>query len=235
METSPIPMLKAMLPKVPLIGKTALYHTLGVSEHSKHWDLKTELTVNILRSFLVDSPSQSISKLQRITLKDKGIKGRIWISKITLPKPDDDDIRQALFKAIEELKEPGEAPGGYKEPDLLPVEAEWTGYRAGATKKSVELKIPEAEKYTKLMREVSLPTTILYFHGGAYYLMDPVTHRATTKKLAKLTKGRCLSVRYRLAPQNPFPAALCKRNPQKPASPYRRFISCKIPFAHFAS
>lgn len=38
--------------------------------------------------------------------------------------------------------------------------------------------------------------------------MDPATHRPTTKKLAKLTKGRCLSVRYRLAPQNPFPAAL---------------------------
>lgn len=39
-------------------------------------------------------------------------------------------------------------------------------------------------------------------------LMDPATHRTTTTLLAKLTKGRCFSVRYRLAPQNPFPAAL---------------------------
>lgn len=143
-----------------------------------------------------------------MSLKDPGIKGKIWISKVTVPKPEEDDIRQGMFKAIEALKAPGDAPGGYKEPQLLPVQAEWTGYRAGATKHSADLRITEEEKYTELMKEVSEPTTVLYFHGGAYYLMDPASHRPTTKKLAKLTNGRCLSVRYRLAPQNPFPAAL---------------------------
>lgn len=39
-------------------------------------------------------------------------------------------------------------------------------------------------------------------------LMDPCSHRGATMKLSKLTRARCLSVRYRLAPQNPFPAAL---------------------------
>jgi acetyl esterase/lipase len=204
----PIPVLKAMLPKVPLMGKTAIYHTLGFSEHSKHWDLRTELTINVLRSFIVDSPPEKVSKIQRMSLRDPGIKGRIWISKVTMPRPEEDEIRQALFKAIEGMKEPGEAAGGFAEPELVPVEAEWTGYRAGATKQSVELKIPEQQKYAEMMKDVSSLTTILYFHGGAYYLMDPATHRATTKKLARLTKGRCLSVRYRLAPQNPFPAAL---------------------------
>lgn len=58
------------------------------------------------------------------------------------------------------------------------------------------------------MKEVNAPTTILYFHGGAHFLMDPCTHRKFTARLAKLTGGRCLSVRYRLAPQNPFPAGL---------------------------
>jgi acetyl esterase/lipase len=38
--------------------------------------------------------------------------------------------------------------------------------------------------------------------------MDPATHRATTRGLAKATSGRVLSVRYRLAPQHPFPAGL---------------------------
>lgn len=38
--------------------------------------------------------------------------------------------------------------------------------------------------------------------------MDPASHRPTTALLSKLTHGRTLSVRYRLSPQHPFPAAL---------------------------
>jgi acetyl esterase/lipase len=38
--------------------------------------------------------------------------------------------------------------------------------------------------------------------------MDPSSHRPTCKKLAKITKGRCLSIRYRLAPQAAFPTQL---------------------------
>ncbi|TVY20082.1 Esterase [Lachnellula arida] len=207
-HSSQVAMLKAMIPKVPVMGKTALSHTFGFSEPSKYWDLRTALTIGVLRSFVIDSPPQSVGKLQKFSMRDPGIKGRIWVSKVTMPKPEDDDIRQALFKAIEALKEPGEAAGGYKEPELVPVEAEWTGYRAGATEKSAELKIPEEQKYAEMMKEVTSPTTVLYFHGGAYFLMDPASHRPTCKKLAKLTKGRVFSIRYRLAPQHPFPSAL---------------------------
>lgn len=39
-------------------------------------------------------------------------------------------------------------------------------------------------------------------------LCDPCTHRLACSKLARLTGGRCLNVRYRLAPQNPFPSQL---------------------------
>jgi acetyl esterase/lipase len=204
----PLPILKMMLPRVPLIGKTVAFHALGLSETSKQWDLKTELIVNVIRSFLIFPSSNPVSKTQHISLKDPGIKGKMWISKVTLPVPEEDSIRQSLFKAIEAMKEPDSPSGGYHEPELKPVEAEWTGYRSGATKKSPRLRISEEEQYAELMKEVTAPTTILYFHGGAYYLMDPASHRPTVTKLAKLTKGRCLSVRYRLAPQNPFPAAL---------------------------
>lgn len=206
--SDPIKLVKAFLPRVPLIGKAALYHMLGLSETSKQRDLRTELTVTVLRSF-IDTPKPSpLSKAQHISIKDPGIKGKIWVSKVTMPKPEEDSIRQALFKVIESLKEPNARPGGYREPELVPVEAEWTGYRAGATKMSPELRIPEEQKYAELMKEVTSPATILYFHGGAHYLLDPASHRPTTSKLAKLTKGRCFSVRYRLSPQNPFPAAL---------------------------
>lgn len=38
--------------------------------------------------------------------------------------------------------------------------------------------------------------------------MDPCTHRVPVTNICRLTGARALSVRYRLAPQNPFPAAL---------------------------
>lgn len=122
-----------------------------------------------------------------------------------MPAPAEDDLRQLLFNTIDELKECGEE---YTQPSPRPLEAEWTGYRAGASRDSPEPAISEQEKYANLMKEVSNDTTVLYFHGGAYYLLDPATHRPVTVKLAKLTGSRVLSVRYRLAPQNPFPAAL---------------------------
>ncbi|CAL3968763.1 hypothetical protein PZA11_004750 [Diplocarpon coronariae] len=209
--SSPLPLLKAILPKVPLMGRTALSHTLGFSEHSKHWDLRTTLTVTTLRSFLVDSPPQPLGKIQLMSLKAPEIKGRIWVSRLVLKRPDEDDVWSKLESAIDALRGEGEESGekgGVRAPGVVDVEAEWTGYRAGATRSSLELKIPEEDKYKEMMKEVESPITVLYFHGGAYYLMDPATHRPTTQKLAKLTKGRCLSVRYRLAPQNPFPAAL---------------------------
>ncbi|KAI9051259.1 hypothetical protein LZ554_005360 [Drepanopeziza brunnea f. sp. 'monogermtubi'] len=209
MDNSPLPLLKAFLPKVPLIGKTAFSHTLGFSEHSRYWDLRTELTISVIRSFVVDSPPRPLGQLQRMSIKGPEVKGRIWISRVVLKKPEEEDVWTKLQAAIDGLREEGEEKGrGVRRCEIKDVEAEWTGYRAGATKNSLELRISEEEKYKEMMREVQSPTTILYFHGGAYYLMDPATHRPTTKKLAKLTKGRCLSVRYRLAPQNPFPAAL---------------------------
>jgi len=66
--SSPIPIIKAVLPKVPLMGKTALTHSLGLSENAKHWDLRTALTINVLRSFIVDSPAEPISKVQRFVV-----------------------------------------------------------------------------------------------------------------------------------------------------------------------
>lgn len=44
--------------------------------------------------------------------------------------------------------------------------------------------------------------------NNACSLLDPVSYRTTTVRLAKATGGRCFSVRYRLAPQSPFPAAI---------------------------
>lgn len=197
--------LRFLIPQIPLITKTILNHCLWLSPTSTKWNLKTELLISLSRVLFKKTFSYPISKQQAMSLKDPGIKGKMWISKITLPAPEEDEIRTALLATIDELKEGGEK---YTVPLLAPVEAEWTGYRADASLDAPRLELTEAQQFDRLMAEVSSDVTILYLHGGAFYLGDPCSHRIPCSRLAYLTGGRCLSVRYRLAPQHAFPAAL---------------------------
>ena len=199
----PLPIIKGTAPKIPYATQTVLSHTLGLSETSKQWSLRLELTVKMMRSYVHDS-TPSVTAMQKFSLNGFPITKRMWISNVTL-NPPKDDIRQALFQAIEGIEGPNKIPTKYKKPELLPVTAEWTGYCSQSVSKKGWT---DRQKYRGIMHEAKSQVTVLYFHGGAYYLMDPATHRPTTAKIAKYTKGRCLSIRYRLAPQNPFPAAL---------------------------
>ncbi|HTX90999.1 MAG TPA: alpha/beta hydrolase [Anaerolineales bacterium] len=49
---------------------------------------------------------------------------------------------------------------------------------------------------------------ILYLHGGAYCICSLDTHRGLAARLALACQARTLVIDYRLAPENPFPAAL---------------------------
>lgn len=198
--------LRLFLPNVPLFLKSAVYHSFWLSPTSSKWTLKTELTVQFLRALLNSPKPTPISKQQRFSLRDYGIKGPTWISKVTLPPPPEaQELLDLLTSAVDALKEGNEK---YEIPSILPVEAEWTGYRPEAHAEQPRPDLSEAQHYAKLMSDTTSDETILYFHGGAYFMCDPSTHRGFTTKLAQSTGGRCLSVRYRLAPQAAFPAQL---------------------------
>ena len=49
---------------------------------------------------------------------------------------------------------------------------------------------------------------LLYYHGGGWALGDLNSHDNICRKLAKAAEAVTISVGYRLAPENPFPAAL---------------------------
>lgn len=211
-ESDAVRKLKFILPKLPLLTRVTLLRIMGLSEPAKYMDLYSELTLNVIRFYTIPARPRTITQVQAILNTDRPSKGRVWISRVASPVPPEDGIRDALRTAVESLAaEAGIAEDAlaFKWPDLVPVEAEWTGYRSAA---SADARLPEhltqRQLYDELMREATRPTTVLYFHGGAHYLLDPSTHRHATKTLAKLTGGRCYSVRYRLAPQNPFPAGL---------------------------
>ncbi|MCJ1473800.1 hypothetical protein MMC13_002451 [Lambiella insularis] len=196
---------KVVFPKLPLLLQVAASHTLGLSSTSSKWDLRIELVVKFIRSLTSSPKPTPIGKVQRMSTKDPGIKGPLWISKVTIPKPDEADVQSSLISAIGALSRDGEnctpAP-------IEPVEAEWTGSRAGVDSHRPRPDLSEKQHFDRLMSEVTSNVTVLYFHGGALYLMDPASHRPICSKLAKMTGGRCLSVRYRLAPKHAFPAAV---------------------------
>ncbi len=50
--------------------------------------------------------------------------------------------------------------------------------------------------------------TLVYLHGGAYVACSPRTHRRLTAALSHATGMRVLVPDFRLAPENPFPAAV---------------------------
>jgi epsilon-lactone hydrolase len=50
--------------------------------------------------------------------------------------------------------------------------------------------------------------TVLYFHGGGYVVGSVRTHRALVSRISRAARARVLSLDYRLAPENPFPAAV---------------------------
>lgn len=62
--------------------------------------------------------------------------------------------------------------------------------------------------HTQAGADTASQPVLLYFHGGGYVQGSPLSHQHLTGKFVLEAGCRVLSVHYRLAPENPFPAAL---------------------------
>jgi hypothetical protein len=201
-------LLRLVLPALPPALRHVFLHVLGRTEQAQYVDLRSAFIVAVTGALLQPKHPKPLSDFQRLTLRDHGVQGRLWISTYSSPAPPEPSVRDVLVRAVANMAHKPLSEADIRIPEILPVEAEWTGYRAGVARTEKPPNVSEREKFDLMMKECTSPATILYFHGGAYYLCDPATHRAMTAKLAKMTGGRCYSVRYRLAPQHPFPSAL---------------------------
>ena len=56
--------------------------------------------------------------------------------------------------------------------------------------------------------EVDSSRVILYLHGGGYVMGSLITHRALMGEISRAAKAKVLGLEYRLAPENPYPAAV---------------------------
>lgn len=57
-------------------------------------------------------------------------------------------------------------------------------------------------------KKVKSNKTLLYLHGGGYVACGPETHGALITQLSLITNSHVIFPIYRLAPENPFPAAI---------------------------
>jgi hypothetical protein len=142
--------------------------------------------------------------MQEITTKPLIPPKGMWAIHVTIPtsNPEKQFIEAEVRKVIAKLG-PGIDP---LDVNVAKISGEWQGVRHIPCEKSKKWSVEE--EYAELYQGTKEAPVILYLHGGAYILASPDTHRAITLRLAKDCGGRVFSLRYRLAPQDPFPAAL---------------------------
>jgi hypothetical protein len=173
MDISPLGIVKNYIPAIPGITKTAVLAILGWSPNAEVQDAITEIIAFAARPAL--SHPSALLKSQIQFKVDYGVWGGTWISKYTVPRPENEfvakggvcGVREAMEKAIREL---GDGSEIYVSPEVMDVEAEWTGYRPGVSIVAWQPNISEVEKYDNMIKEVQETSpVILYFHGGAYW------------------------------------------------------------------
>ena len=111
-------------------------------------------------------PWAPISQMQRESSRDAPAKGSVWISRMNFSAPTDTDLRDALYRVCERLKDPGQSFASPDEVPLKDVGVEFVGSRSGVEDGAPEPDILEQEKLKYLERECKCDMTILYIHGG---------------------------------------------------------------------
>ena len=121
--------------------------------------------VEKVRGRLKALSQSTLSERQSVSLQEPQIPDAVWVSKVTIPAPEEDDVRQAVVAAIKCL---GDGDEKFDWPKTASVQVEWTGSRFSHEKDTSRSQISEETKFVNLMKNFSSRMTILYLHGGAY-------------------------------------------------------------------
>ncbi|WP_419848568.1 alpha/beta hydrolase [Candidatus Poriferisocius sp.] len=122
-----------------------------------------------------------------------------------MPSPEFEAVRSMLASAPK--PDPSETPAERRA--RLDANAAATPLADGVVKEAVE--IPGVPGAAWLRPEAHNPDSLpalLFFHGGGYRVGSIISHQGFGSHLAALIPARVLLIDYRLAPENPFPAAV---------------------------
>ena len=123
---------------------------MALFPRSKVWDVTTQRNVDAIRAFLHRHPQTTISEIQSAGSRERPLKGSFHL----MPAPAEDDIRQLLFRTINDLREVL-----YEPPTLVSVPVEWS-ISTAVSNKSYGLE--------QLRQDCKTDLTILYVHGGSF-------------------------------------------------------------------
>ncbi|CAI2176472.1 17363_t:CDS:2 [Funneliformis geosporum] len=173
--------------KTPMLISTAISHYReGPPQPS--WDLKFHLVFAFIKSMFNDFCEQTIEQAQKSSFRPIPVLNGLIINESKV----DNKYRHEAQIHLERILKPYEHV----------LDTEWKDIKDdGIIAEWVQVPKDGWEK-----REIK--KTILYLHGGAYYLCNKTSHRKITCTLAKDANARVFVIDYRLAPQNQFPAAL---------------------------
>lgn len=117
-----------------------------------------------------------------------------------LPLADMDPVK--IREVMDRTTLPFQPKGVVREIVSDPVQGEWHQLRR-ADGAIIENGRPGAGPNAQTRNQM-----VLYFHGGGYVFGSPRSHQSLTFTLATKTKAPVFSAVYRLAPENPCPAAI---------------------------
>lgn len=168
---------------------------------SNLWDSRTQKIVDGLRAYIHREPQPTITKIQQDSIKGRPLSDDFHCFQETFPEPDN-EVNNLLLHTIDAVKKID-----YEIPNLAPVTVEWVSKRA-PTRAKCRVLSPISQQWESMAKDAKTNLTILHVHGGAFFQGSPEAYRPTTSQLAEISGGRVISVKYRLAPQHPFPAGL---------------------------
>jgi hypothetical protein len=179
-----------IIKRIPLIIST-IYKHFKYGPPQPSWSLTVHLTVTVFRSFA--SPEYGI-----FTIED--VQGKYSFSTCIVPS----DHRAEEMNIPHEYRINAQA---YIEklvkPYSIAIDPIWKTPRDSITGDIFMSKDwNEENDWTK-------EKIVIFFHGGSYFAGNSKSTSFICCKLSKESGARVLSINYRLAPQNPFPAALC--------------------------
>ncbi|WP_367647805.1 alpha/beta hydrolase [Ruegeria arenilitoris] len=95
----------------------------------------------------------------------------------------------------------------------LDIRGAWLAHRldSNVSIKTLTVPGPGDDIKCELHCPTGLPSSaraIIHFHGGGHVMGSPQSHRRTSNRMAKDTQSIVVVPDYRLAPENPFPAAI---------------------------